>query len=198
MNGPRWTKSGSGINSFPDMTINTQQATILFQTQSLTTDKDHDMQGKTFTTRLNQLAIITFGTLIVFLAVFSKFPDPKPAPTLTNNDSNIGVAYPSSTNICISGCNAHQNWISFYLISNTYIEKSLRLKTSLFWGKLLTYGISSTPCLDQIKPGYTCINMDISHRLLSLLTGLNLTPLDQLRNNSNWWLEYAIAGQIDQ
>lgn len=151
------------------------------------------MQGKPFTARFNPLTIIVFGTLIIFSATFSQSPGREPTLASPNNISNIGIAYPFSTNICIGGCHAHQNWISFYLTPNIYVEKSLRLKTSLFWGQILTYGISSTPCLDQFKPGYACINMEISHRLLSLLTGLNLTPLDQLQSKNNWWLEYTFS-----
>lgn len=149
------------------------------------------MQGKPFTAKFNLLTIIVFGTLFIFSTIF--FSDREPTFATPNNISNIGTAYPFSTNICIDGCHAHQNWISFYLASNTYMEKSLRLKTSLFWGQILTYGISSTPCPDQFKPGYTCINMEISHRLLSLLTGLNLTPLNQLQSKNNWRLEYTFS-----
>lgn len=156
------------------------------------------MQGNPFTTRVNLLMLIAFGALIIFSTKFSGFPNYTPASDAPNYTSNIRIARPVSTTLCIGGCRAHQNWISFYLISNTYTEKSLRLKTSLFWGQILTYGISSTPCLDQIKPGYTCINMEISHRLLSLLIGLNLTPLDQLQSKSNWWLEYTLSSQINQ
>jgi len=156
------------------------------------------MQGKSLITRVGIPILIAMGALVIFSTGFLNSFSQGASPIASNKISNTRIGYPFSTNICIDGCRAHQNWVSFYLASNTYVEKSLRLKTSLFWGQLLTYGISSTSCLDQVKPGYTCINMEISHRLLSLLTGLNLTSLDQLRNNSNWWLEYAIAGQANQ
>lgn len=147
------------------------------------------MQGETHTVRLILLTIIVIGALALFFQLITH----RSIPTSSSTNSNIKTTYAFSTNICINGCRAHQNWISFYLVSNTYVKKSLRLKTSLFWGQILTYGISSDPCRDQIKPGYTCVNMEISHNLLSLLTRLNLTPLDQLQNTSNWWLEYAVS-----
>jgi hypothetical protein len=103
---------------------------------------------------------------------------------------NIQIAYPSSTNICVDGCRPHQNWIQFYLVSNSFYNWSLRLKTSIWMAQILTIGISSAPCFHQDKPGYTCIRMEISHRLLWGLTTFNLTPLNQLRDTSNWWLEY--------
>ncbi len=156
------------------------------------------MQGNQTTTRINLLMLIAFGALIILSAGLSPFSSPKPVSAISVHGSSLKIVSPAATNLCLNGCRAHQNWISFYLASNTYIEKSLRLKTSLFWGQILTYGISSTPCLDQIKPGYTCIDMEISHRLLGLLIGLNLTPLDQLRNINNWWLEYTPANLINQ
>ncbi len=104
---------------------------------------------------------------------------------------NIEMAYPSSTNVCTGGCKPHQNWIEFYLPSGSFLEDSLRLKTSIFLGEILTIGISSTPCEHQEKAGYTCLDMELSHRLLSALTGLGLTPLSQLRDTNNWWLEYT-------
>ncbi len=70
----------------------------------------------------------------------------------------IQIASPSSTNICMGGCKAHQNWIQFYLVTNSYLENSLRLKTSIWLAQILTYGISSTPCIRQDKSGYTCID----------------------------------------
>jgi hypothetical protein len=113
-----------------------------------------------------------------------------PAIGVADKTPNIQTAYPSSTNICVGGCQAHQNWIEFYLLSNGYIESSLRLKTSIWLAQILTYGISAAHCFRQDKPGYTCIRMEISHHLLWGLTTLNLTPLNQLRDAGNWWLEY--------
>jgi hypothetical protein len=107
-----------------------------------------------------------------------------------NEGENIEIAYASSTNLCIDGCKPHQNWIEFYLPSDSYFRDSLRLKTSLSLGQLLTFGIASSRCEHQEKDGYTCVNMEISHRLLAVLTSLNLTPLSQLRDTNNWWLEY--------
>lgn len=113
-----------------------------------------------------------------------------PAIGVTGEKPIIQIASPSSTNICMGGCKAHQNWIQVYLVSNSYLEKSLKLKTSIWLAQILTYGISSAPCVHQDKPGYTCIIMEISHHLLWGLTTLNLTPLNQLRDTSNWRLEY--------
>jgi hypothetical protein len=107
-----------------------------------------------------------------------------------NGGANIEIAYPSSTNLCIGGCNPHQNWIEFYLPSGSYFTNALSLRTSLFLGQIYTLGISSTPCKHQEKAGYTCLDMQIRHTLLWALTGLNLTPLSQLRDTNNWWLEY--------
>ena len=104
---------------------------------------------------------------------------------------NILIAYPSSTNLCVDGCRPHQNWIQFYLVSNSFADRSLRLKTSIWLAQILTLGISSTPCVQQDRPGYTCIDMEISHHLLWGLTSFDLTPLSQLRDTGNWWLEYA-------
>ncbi len=117
-----------------------------------------------------------------------------PEGLLHSNASSVaGVdyAFPSSTHLCIGGCKEHQNWIVFYLASNSYVRSSLRLKTRLFFAQILTYGISATPCPHQDKPGYTCVEMELSHRLLWFLTQFNLTPLNQLRDTNNWWLEYT-------
>ena len=107
-----------------------------------------------------------------------------------NGGANIGISYPSSTNLCIGGCNPHENWIEFYLATGSYIVESLKLRTTLFPGQVLTLGISSTPCYYQEKAEYTCLEMQLSHNLLTALTGLNLIPLGQLRDPDNWWLEY--------
>jgi len=114
----------------------------------------------------------------------SQVPDPQ-------GGANIGIAYPSTTYLCINGCRPHQNWIEFYLPSDGYLKNTLRLRTSLFLGQIYTLGISSTPCKHQEKAGYTCLDMQISHTLLWALTGVNLTPLGQLRDTNNWWLEYT-------
>ena len=119
----------------------------------------------------------------------SERPIPQEVPN-AGVGKNIEIAYPTSTNICVDRCKPHQNWIEFYLPTGSYIVESLRLRTSLFMANLLTLGISSTPCDNQPKAGYTCLEMQLSHNLLTALTGTNLTPLKQLRNPDNWWLEY--------
>jgi hypothetical protein len=148
------------------------------------------------------LAICIFGVL-AFVVVFGlgvtrsltalQYQFISPASSM-NGGARIAIAYPSATNICVDGCQAHENWIRFYLVSNSYVRRSLRLRTSLFLAQILTVGIGSSQCSHQDKAGYTCINMEISHRLLWALTGLNLTPLDQVRDIKNWWLEYTQAG----
>jgi hypothetical protein len=107
-----------------------------------------------------------------------------------NGGANIEIAYPSSTTLCIGGCNPHENWIEFYLPADGYLKNTLRLRTTLFIGQIYTLGISSTPCEHQEKAAFTCVDMQISHTLLWALTGLDLTPLGQLRDTNNWWLEY--------
>jgi len=108
-----------------------------------------------------------------------------------NKQPNVLIAYPYATNICVDGCKAHQNWIQFYLVPNSFVDQSLRLKTSLWQAQILTIGISSMPCIHQNRPGYSCIVMQLSHHLLWGLTSFDLIPLNQLRDTSNWWLEYA-------
>jgi hypothetical protein len=108
----------------------------------------------------------------------------------TGAGNKIDIAYPTSTNICVNGCNPHRNWIEFYLATGSYIVESLKLRTTLFPGQVLTLGISSTPCYYQEKAEYTCLEMQLSHNLLTALTGLKLIPLGQLRDPDNWWLEY--------
>jgi len=120
----------------------------------------------------------------------AKRPNVSQIPGLQGS-ANIEIAYPSSTNLCIGGCRPHQNWIEFYLPSDGYLKNTLRLRTTLFLGQIYTLGISSTPCTHQEKAGYTCLDMQISHTLLWALTGVNFTPLGQLRDTNNWWLEYT-------
>ncbi len=143
------------------------------------------MQGKSSILRWSALALIILAFMIV--------------PSVKNSahasgaaESNIAVAYPASTHLCIGGCREHQNWIGFYLASDRYVEGSLKLKTNLFWAQILTYGISSMLCTQQDRPGYTCLDMEISYRLLSGLIDLNLSPLSQIRDTRNWWLEYQL------
>ncbi len=154
------------------------------------------MRGKPYAARLGRLvySLCILGLLVIssvisyqFAAKYLNIPRiPKPS-----GRANIETAYPSSTNLCSGGCKPHQNWVEFYLPSGSFHEDSLRLKTSIFIGEILTIGISSTPCEHQERAGYTCIDMELSHRLLSALTGLGLTPLRQLRDTNNWWLEYT-------
>ncbi len=144
------------------------------------------MQGKLLILRWWALALLIFVFLIIPLVKSS-------ANSSRAAESNISIAYPASTHLCIGGCREHQNWIEFYLPSDSYVEGSLKLKTTLFWAQILAYGISSTPCAQQDRPGYTCVDMEISYRLLSGLIDFNLTPINQLRNTGNWWLEYRPA-----
>jgi len=142
------------------------------------------MHRKSSVILFGMVVCLAFGLLIACSVV-----NP-PVVDVASVKPNIQIASPSSTHICVDGCNAHENWIEFYLVSNSYIERSLRLRTPIWPAQILTYGISSTPCSSQDKPGYTCIDMEISHHLLWGLTALNLPPLSQLRDTSNWWLEY--------
>jgi hypothetical protein len=139
-----------------------------------------------------RLSIILLGVLIglVFESLTACSVKNHPAIEVASKTSNIQIAYPSSTHICVDGCQAHQNWIQFYLVSDGFFDRSLRLRTSIWLAQILTIGIASARCWPQDKPGYTCIDMEISHRLLWGLTALNLTPLRQLRDTSSWWLEY--------
>ncbi len=106
--------------------------------------------------------------------------------------STARIAYSAAANICVDGCRAHENWIEFHLVSDNYVESSLRLRTSLFWAQILTYGIGFRPCVQQNGPEQACVDMEISHRLLSGLIDLNLVAVTQLRDRSSWWLEYQL------
>ena len=144
------------------------------------------MQGKPTIARWGMLALLIFALLII--------PSVKSfANSIRTAESNSSIAYPASTHLCVGGCREHQNWIAFYLPSDSYVEGSLKLKTTLFGAQILTYGISSTHCAQQDRPGYTCVDMEISYRLLSGLIDFNLIPVNQLRNTGNWWLEYHPA-----
>ena len=157
------------------------------------------MQGNPIITRGGLLILIAFGALIIFSTRLFQSSDHESASVApSSNISNIAIMFPTATNLCVDGCSGHENWITFYLQSSTYAKKSLRLKTSLFWGQILTYGTSGEPCPKQDKTSYVCINMGVSHRLLELLTRSGLTPLDQLRNTNNWWLEYTFSNPINQ
>ncbi len=152
------------------------------------------MQDKlSFAGRLGKLLLLicVIGIFAVSSVLIYKLSNRSAGQPSSNAEANIEIAYPSSTNLCINGCQPHQNWIEFYLPSHSYFRSSLRLKTSLFLGQILTFGIASAPCEQQERAGYTCLNMELSHRLLAVLTGLNLTPLSQLRDINNWWLEYT-------
>ena len=142
--------------------------------------------------RLGRLLFLfwVIGLLVVSSVLIYHFSNKRPEQPSSNGGATTGIAYPSSTNLCINGCRAHENWIEFYLPSHSYYKNSLRLKTSLFLAQVLTVGISSSPCEQQERAGYTCLVMEISHRLLTVLTSLNLTPLSQLRDTNYWWLEY--------
>ena len=172
-------------------------------------NRESNLQGKKYVSRLGifALAICIFGLSAVPAALAETKP---PAAVFLvpagpqhqlisevsgeNNGAKVGIAYPSSTHICLDGCQAHENWIEFYLVSNSYVTRSLRLRTSLFLAQIFTVGIGSRHCSHQDRPGYTCIDMEISHRLLRVLTGSNLTPLEEVRDIKNWWLEYTPAG----
>jgi hypothetical protein len=132
------------------------------------------------------IALLAFSSVLIF-----QLSNKRPEQPGSNGGATTGIAYPSSTNLCINGCQPHQNWIEFYLPSHSYYKNSLGLKTSLFLAQILTFGVSSAQCEQQERAGYTCLNMELSHRLLTVLTSLNLTPLSQLRDTNNWWLEYT-------
>ncbi len=142
------------------------------------------MQRKPSIILLGMFVCLVFGTLNACSARGVLATD------VASKSPNIQIAYPSFTILCVNGCRPHQNWIEFYLVSNSFLERSLRLKTSIWLAQILTVGISLAPCFHQDRPGYTCIRMEISHHLLWGLTTLNLTPLSELRDTSNWWLEY--------
>ncbi len=149
-----------------------------------------------FSTRLRKAFFLlgTIGLIAVVLAVGYVFTAKHPNVTAIFNVSSRGntrIAYPSSTNICTNGCKAHQNWVEFYLPSDGFSTNSLRLRTRLFLAQVLTVGISGSECAHQDKAGFTCVDMEISHTLLSALTASDLTPLGQLQDTRNWWLEYA-------
>ncbi len=104
--------------------------------------------------------------------------------------ANSAIVYSSSTHLCLNGCPPHQNWIEFYLPPGGFVDGSAKLKTYLYMGQILTVGISGERCKIQDTNGFLCLDMMLSHTLLSALTGLDLMPLDQLRDVNNWWLEY--------
>jgi hypothetical protein len=135
---------------------------------------------------------ILFVLVITFFLVFLFMAYRLDLARLSNpgSDVNIRIAHPYSTHLCIAGCQADQNWIEFYLPTNSYYTGSLQLKTSIFMAKILTIGISSTKCRQLETPGFTCVEMELSHRLLQALTGLNVIPLSKLQNTNNWWLEF--------
>jgi hypothetical protein len=173
--------------------------------------QERNMRVKPSATRLGKLvfSICMIGLLVISSVVILQFSNGRTRRFVSNfqislvakrptasripgpsGGPDIEIAYPSSINLCIDGCKPHQNWIEFYLPSDGYLEDTLKLKTSLFLGQVFTVGISSTPCKHQEKTGFTCLEMQIRHTLLWALTGLNLTPLSQLRDTNNWWLEY--------
>ena len=137
------------------------------------------------------LLICVIGLLAVSSVLIYLLSNRRTLQPSSNEGATPGIAYPSSTNLCVNGCQPHQNWIEFYLPSHSYYKNSLGLKTSLSLAQILTFGVSSAPCEQQERAGYTCLNMELSHRLLTVLTSLNLTPLSQLRDTNNWWLEYT-------
>src|ERR1700690_2542622 len=112
------------------------------------------------------LLICVIGLLAVSSVLIYQLSNRRLEQPSSNGEATTGIAYPSSTNLCINGCQPHQNWIEFYLPSHSYFRSSLRLKTSLFLGQILTFGIASAPCEQQERAGYTCLNMELSHRLL--------------------------------
>ena len=132
------------------------------------------------------IGLLAVSSVLIYLLSIRRTGQPS-----SNEGATPGIAYPSSTNLCVNGCQPHQNWIEFYLPSHSYYKNSLGLKTSLSLAQILTFGVSSAPCEQQERAGYTCLNMELSHRLLTVLTSLNLTPLSQLRDTNNWWLEYT-------
>jgi hypothetical protein len=139
------------------------------------------------------LALCVLG-LLAISAVLSnelvaKGPDIPQVPN-PNEGAGVGIAYPTSTHLCVDGCEQHKNWIFFYLPTGSFRWDSLRLKTSLFPAQILTFGISWDICLYEQKAGYTCLVMELSHRLLSTLSELGITPLSELRDTKIWWLEY--------
>ena len=169
------------------------------------------MRGKVFGNASGKIilftsiaAIIAFSYLIIYQfsvrmtirpASTSQIPPSSERSNLqpvsgSGAGNKIEIAYPTSTNICVNGCKPHRNWIEFYLATGSYIVESLRLQTTLSLGQVLTLGISSTPCYYQDKAGYTCLEMQLSHNLLTTLTRLKLISLGQLRDPDNWWLEY--------
>ena len=113
----------------------------------------------------------------------TEIPDP-------NGWANIAIVYPASTNICVGGCQIHQNWIEFHLPSGGYLRNSVRLKTSLFAGQILTVGIAPSPCGIKDEYNFMCLHMLVRATLLRVLTEFNIIPLSQLRDTGNWWLEY--------
>ena len=173
---------------------------------------NNKMRDNTATLRLGKFVLLIgiFGLLIICLAIVYlfangssrqpsinfQFPIAAQRPNSTEilnpkGGPNIKIAYPSFIYLCVNGCRPHQNWIEFYLPSHGYREDSFRLQTSLYLGQILTFGIGSHHCDHQDEAGYTCIKMELSHRLLDIVTGLDLTPLSQLQNTNNWWLEYS-------
>ena len=142
------------------------------------------------------LLILAFGSLILlglrsFQIPFRAIERP-PLVSHSSAPTDIGIAYPTSTHICVDGCRAHQNWVEFHITSNTFNKYRLRLKTTLPMAQILTFGIGWKLCNAQNHEVYTCVDMEMSHNLIWMLTTSNLTPLDQLRDPNNWWLEYTL------
>jgi hypothetical protein len=155
-----------------------------------------NLPGKPSAARLSRLffSLGILGLLAVSLAIGNQLAAKGPAiPQIPNSKggSNIKIVYPSSTYLCVGGCKPHQNWILFYLPPGEVRMDSLRLKTSLFLAQILTVGIGGDRCPNEEKSGTNCVVMELSHRLLSVLTETGLVPLSQLRDTDNWWLEYT-------
>ena len=133
---------------------------------------------------------IAIASILILQRVVNRLNAPKfPAPSA---GANVEIAYPLSTHLCLDGCQSHENWIVFYLPLNGSRVNAVRLKTSLFFGQILTVGISAGECEHEIRmPGYTCFHMELSHRLLRVLTTLDLAPLPEVQDKNNWWLEYT-------
>jgi hypothetical protein len=155
--------------------------------------------GKSSAFRLGKLVLwvsvigvlaIAVASMPLFQRVVRVLNAPRlPAPSA---GANVEIAYPLSTHLCLDGCRSHENWIVFYLPTNGSRVNAVRLKTSLFFGQILTVRISAGDCEHETSmPGYTCFHMELSHRLLRVLTTLDLAPLPELQDKNNWWLEYT-------
>lgn len=130
---------------------------------------------------------------ILLLAVGCDLESPGGAPQPGNPPPTRISIQPTRLNICNPECNTdHNNWIEFSLPSNQYVAGSLSLDTQIIAFLPLAGTSSSSPCRGgDTVAGRVCIEMGISHTLLTPLVNNGVLSLSDLRNLDNWTLVYT-------